>query len=301
MTVCPCCGFKFEGDLQRDGCASCGARAVGEPLSRPAQELPFYGRALFVGVAGGIIFLTFLVSTTLALFENGPVSLRFWSIVSAAETAAWRLKWIALPVMILMLWAGSLLCKSIRRNPKRFAGSRIAHAGLSAALLVAVMIVTFIGITIPERLRQHERGNDAATYARGYTISRALLEYRSRFGTLPTALEELRTALPDPDGSIAAALNSLEAASYNPGAEVASISKKKSRSLRGSALRDATLRSTDDAPGGGLSFTKYELRLPGEDKKLGTEDDWTIRDGVIYKPVEAEEQPTQSAEVNSKP
>jgi hypothetical protein len=301
LTVCPCCGFKFEGDLQRDGCASCGARAVGEPLSRPTQELPFYGRALFVGVAGGIILLTFLVTTALALFENAPVSLRFWSIVSAAETAAWRLKWVALPVMILMLWAGSLLCKSIRRNPKRFAGSRIAHAGLSAALLVALMIVTLIGITIPERLRQHERGNDAATYARGYTICRARLEDRSRFGTLPTALEEMRTALPDPDGSIAAALNSLEVASYNPGAEVASISKKKPRTLRGSALRDATLRSTDDAPGGGLSFTKYELRLPGEDKKLGTDDDWTIRDGVIYKPVEAEEQPTQPAELNSKP
>ena len=299
MTVCPCCGFKFEGDLQRDGCKACGARAVGPPLSKPARELPFYGRALFVAATGGIILVIFLISTIVALFETTPVSLRFWSVVSAAETAAWRLKWIALPVTLLTIWAGSLICASIRRNPKRFAGSRIAHGGLMATTLVALMIATFIGITIPERLRQHQRGNDAATYAKGYTIARALLDYRMRFGTLPTALDELRN-LPDADGSIAAALAGVEAAAYSPGAEVASLPKKKPRPLRGSALRDATFRSTDDAPGGGLSFTKYELHLPGEDKKLGTEDDWTIRDGVIIKPVEPDEQ-AQPADAARKP
>src|SRR2546421_4821677 len=152
MTVCPCCGFKFEGDLQRDGCKSCGARAVGPPLSKPALELPFYGRALFVGAMGGLMLGMFLVSTIVALFERAPISLRFWSIVSAAETAAWRLKWLALPASITALWIGSLICASIRRNPQRFAGSRIAHSGLTAAALVSVMIATFIGITIPERL-----------------------------------------------------------------------------------------------------------------------------------------------------
>lgn len=293
MTVCPCCGSKFEGDLQRDGCADCGARAVGPPLSKPARELPFYGRALFVGVMGGLTLLTFLISTAFALFEKTPVSLRFWSVVSAAETAAWRLKWIALPVTILTLWTGSIICASIRRNPKRFAGSRLAHGGLTASALVAVMIATFIGITIPERLRQRERGNEAATYAQGYAIQRALLEYRTRFGTLPATLDELKEGLkviPDPDGSMASALKDVDASAYNPGADLAALPKKKPRSLRGSALRDATLRSTDDTPNGGLSFTKYEMRLPGFDKKLGTDDDWTIRDGVIIKPVESEEQ-----------
>ncbi|HYJ46304.1 MAG TPA: hypothetical protein VEV81_06785, partial [Pyrinomonadaceae bacterium] len=66
LTVCPCCGFKFEGDLH-DGCASCGARAVGPPLSKPISELPFYGRSLFVGAVGGLLLITFLVSTILAL------------------------------------------------------------------------------------------------------------------------------------------------------------------------------------------------------------------------------------------
>ncbi len=106
MTVCPCCGFKFEGDLQRDGCASCGARAVGPALSRPVRELPSYGRSLFVGVTGGVMLATFLVSTLSALFERGSASFGFWSIMGAAETAAWRLKWVAIPATIFALWTG---------------------------------------------------------------------------------------------------------------------------------------------------------------------------------------------------
>jgi hypothetical protein len=32
-----------------------------------------------------------------------------------------------------------------------------------------------------------------------------------------------------------------------------------------------------------LAFTNYVLRLPGEDKILGNEDDWVGRDGMIMK------------------
>jgi type II secretory pathway pseudopilin PulG len=290
LTVCPCCGFKFEGDLQIDGCASCGARAVGPALSRPVRELPSYGRSLLVGVMGAVMLVTFLVSTIVALFERAPVSFGFWSIMGAAETAAWRLKWIAIPASIIALWAGTLICRSIRRNPKRFTWSRVAHSGLTAAITVVVLIVTLIGITVPERLRQRELREEAAIYAQGYTIQRALLDYRARYGSLPATLDELSKKLPDPDGSIAAALSGLSTSAYTPGADLAALPKKKSRSLRGSALRNVSLRSTDDTPEGGLSFTKYEMRLPGPDSKLGTEDDWTMRDGLIIKPVKAEEQ-----------
>ena len=289
MTVCPCCGFKFEGDLQIDGCASCGARAVGPPLSRPVRELPTYGRALLVGVMGGVMLATFLISTIVALFERAPVSLRFWSIMGAAETAAWRLKWIAIPTTIIALWAGSLICRSIRRNPKRFIWSRVANGGLWAAITVAVLIVTLIGITVPERLHQIELRQEAAIYAQGYTIQRALLDYRARYGTLPSTLDELRR-LPDSDNSIAAALAGIEATAYSPGADLAALPKKKSRTPRGVALRNVSMRSVDDAPEGGLSFTRYEMRLPGPDNKLGTEDDWTMRDGVIIKPIKVEDQ-----------
>ena len=300
MTVCPCCGFKFEGDLQVDGCSSCGARAVGPALSRPVRELPSYGRALLVGVMGGVMLITFLVSTIIALFERAPVSFRFWSIMGAAETAAWRLKWIAIPATMIALWAGSLICRSIRRNPKRFIWSRVAHSGLWSIITVAVLIAVLIGITVPERLHQIELRQEAAIYAQGYTIQRALLDYRARYGTLPSTLDELRR-LPDADHSIAAALVGIEATAYSPGADLAALPKKKSRTPRGAALRNASLRSTDDAPEGGLSFTKYEMRLPGPDNKLGTEDDWTMRDGVIIKPVKAEEQTESSDAARRQP
>jgi hypothetical protein len=289
LTVCPCCGFKFEGDLQIDGCASCGARAVGPALSRPVRELPSYGRALLVGVMGAVMLGTFLISTVVALFERAPVSFGFWSIMGAAETAAWRLKWIAIPTTIIALWVGSLICRSIRRDPKRFIWGRVAHNGLWAVITVAVLIVTLIGITVPERMRQVELRQEAAIYAQGYTIQRALLDYRARYGTLPSTLDELRK-LPDSDHSIASALVGIEAAAYTPGADLAALPQKKSRTPRGVALRNASMRTTDDAPEGGLSFTKYEMRLPGPDNKLGTEDDWTMRDGLIVKPAKVEEQ-----------
>ncbi len=294
MTVCPCCGFKFEGDMERDGCAKCGARAVGPPLSRPVRELPSYGRSLFAGVTGGVMLITFLVSTLVALFERGTSSFGFWTIMGAAETAAWRLKWAAIPAAVFAIWTGALICRSIRRNPHRFLWSRAASTGLWSSVTVAVLIATLIGITVPERLRQRELRQEAAIYAQGYTIQRALLDYRARYGTLPAALDELRR-LPDSDSSISTALAGIDSNAYSPGAELAALPKKKSRSLRGSALRNASLRSTDDVPGGGLSFTRYELRLPGPDNKLGTEDDWAMRDGLITKPVEADKQPVASS------
>jgi hypothetical protein len=251
--------------------------------------LPSYGRALLVGVMGAVTLATFLVTTIVALFERAPVSFGFWSIMGAAETAAWRLKWVAIPATIITLWAGVLICRSIRRNPKRFMWSRVAHSGLWSAITVAVMIATLIGITVPERLHQRELREEAAIYAQGYTIQRALLDYRARYGTLPATLDELRR-LPDADNSIATALVGVEGTAYSPGADLAALPKKKSRSLRGAALRNASLRSTDDSTEGGLSFTKYEMRLPGPDNKLGTEDDWMMRDGVIIKPVKLEEQ-----------
>ena len=285
MTVCPCCGFKFEGDLERDGCASCGARAVGPALNRPVRELPSYGRSLFAGVTGGVMLVTFFAATLVALFERGASSFGFWTVMGAAETAAWRLKWVAIPAALFAIWTGALICRSIARNPHRFLWGRIARGGLWSAITAAALVATLIGVTVPERLRQRELRQEASIYAQGYTIQRALLDYRARYGTLPATLDELRR-LPDSDGSISAALVGIDAAAYSPGAELAALPKKKSRSLRGSALRNASLRSTDDVPGGGLSFTRYELRLPGPDNKIGTDDDWAMRDGLITKPVE---------------
>ena len=282
MTICPCCGFKFAGDL-RNGCAGCGAQAVGEPLARPEHELPSYGRALLIGAIGSLALLLFFAATLLAFLERTPLSFDFWSITASAETAAWRLKWLALPLTVVSIWLGWRVCASLRKEPVRFMGSRVAHGGLAASVLFAVMVATLIGVTVPERMRQRQRSHEAANRALLYTHNRAFMEYRARFGTYPAELSDLSN-LPDPDGSIADLIKRAEQSSYKPWTELAATQPvpAKSRPLRVAALRPATLNSdADAAPGEGVPFTNYELRLPGEDKILGNEDDWLMRDGMV--------------------
>lgn len=287
MTICPCCGSKFKGDLHA-GCLACGARAVGEPLVRPEHELPSYGRALFVGAVGALLLIAFLVATVSALIALPTFSLNTGSIVAAAESAAWRLKWVALPVTLGALWSGARICAGLRREPARFMGTRLAYGGLITSAIVSLLIATFIGVTIPERLRRHERGIEASYRAQLYTIARAQLEYRARYGTLPASLDDLRDKerLPDPDGSIAAALTGVTSNSYKSWSVQARLPEAKSRKQRGTALRRVSLSASaaDDMPDEGVTFTNYELRLAGEDKIMGTEDDWMIRDGMIVRP-----------------
>lgn len=292
MTVCPCCGSRFEGDL-RGGCPACGARAVGEPLARPERELPAYGRALVVGSMGLFLLFSFTLSTLFALFEQTPLKIGFWPMISAAETAAWRLKWFALPLSVVALWGGLLIYRSIRHEKSRFGGHDFARSGLGASALVLLMIVTFIGLTVPERLRQRQRGMEAAIEAQGYTLQRAFLEYRARYKTYPTSIKDLQEGLADPDGSIAVALSNIDPNSYKPSANLADASTAKPRPMAGAALRRvSTNNTTDDAVNEKISFTNYEVRLPGADKIPNTDDDWLMRDGLFVRP-------TRSAPVSS--
>lgn len=290
MTVCPCCGFKFEGDLH-DGCVSCGARAIGAPLAPPERELPFYGRALFVGMLGAILFSALLVTVVVALFERVPFSFDFWSLVGALETGAWRMKWALLPMALVALWLGARVCASIRREPTRFGGTRLAHGGLAALALVVVMLLTGIARIAPERWRQRQRGLEAGLQARLWTFQRAQLQYRALYGTFPAEVRDL-SKLPDADGSVALAVAGLDSNNYKPSVDLAALpSKPKSRQLRGAALRKTSANgSSDDAPTESISFTNYELRLPGDDKKLNTADDWIMRDGMVIKPARALDQ-----------
>ena len=283
------------------GCVACGAQAVGEPLAKPEHELPTYGRALFVTATGATLLFVFPARVIAVLIERAPASLDLWSFIYAAEMAAWRLKWFALPATLLALWTGIRLYQSIRRSPARFAGSRLAHSGLAASILVTLLIATLIGVTVPERLRWRQLGIEAATRAQGYTLDRALLEYRIRYGTLPATFDDLRERLPDPDGSIAAALSSIDHSSYKPRADLAALPKQKPRVLSGAALRRVSMTSTEDTTEESISFTNYELRLPGEDKILNTPDDWTMRDGIIIKPSPAEQNAITNNDTTSTP
>ncbi len=286
MTICPCCGFKFTGTLT-DGCGNCGAQAVGEPLPKPAYELPSYGRSLLLVVTGSLLVLFFAVQTIVAMAKLSSGSLsrlfQFWMWVAAGETAAWRLKWVSIPVLFITLWAGLKLYRSIKREPDKFCGLKYARHGLLASATVGFLIAVLIGVTVPARLRQRQMSIDAGIRADYYTFERATLEYQIKYKTLPADFKELYDRVSDPDGSLARAIANLDPAGYHPSADVAAIATQKQRNLRGVVIRNASYTATDDAPPGGLAFTTFELRLPGEDKILGNEDDWIARNGVIMK------------------
>jgi hypothetical protein len=246
-----------------------------------------------------------LVIATLVQFRGFPLRvsslislLNLSTILSAGEIAAWRLKWVALPIAIVAIWSSARLVRSIKNSPDRFIGLLPARAGFAAAIIATLMVATLIGVTVPERVRRHEWAVDAGYYAQAYTIQRALLEYRVLHGTLPTGDDLVKglSTLPDPDGSIAAALRNMNPTGYQPNSVVAVASTKSKPLGRGTALRFATTSANADPPS--VSFTNYDLRLPGPDKLLNTDDDFLVYDGLVIK---ASDLPASSATKPSVP
>ena len=286
MTICPCCGFKFDGALS-NGCDACGARPVGEPLPKPEHELPSYGRSLFLVVIGLLMVGAFLIQTIVALATKATVSFGFWAWIAAGQTAAWRLKLVAIPFTVLVLWGARKIYRSMLESPERFCGIRYAKAGYMVSASVPVVIVALIGMTIPERLNQRRLAIEAEHYAHGYAIDRALFEYQAKFGKgqNPVDLADLRQ-LPDPDGSIGRALDSLNidpkdySKVYRPSADVAAALPKLER--RPTVIKASHVESAEPIADG-LAFNRYSLQLPGPDKLYGTEDDLIVRDGMITK------------------
>lgn len=276
MTICPCCGVRFEGDL-RQGC-QCGARSVGEPLPKPERELPAYGRSLLLTIVGIAMVLGFLAQTILAMAKNG-FSLSFWSWIAAGETAAWRLKWVAIPIALIVLWGGRRIYRSMLSTPSRFVGMKMARRGLLASAMVSLLIATLIGITVPARLRQRQMSIDAEQNAKAYTIIRAQLMYQAKHGTFPIEFRDLYELADDP--VIFEALRDVDPAGYQPKADIAAGPSEKTRRIGGASIRNASVRTAPDEPAAGLAFTNYDLRLAGPDNILRTDDDLLIRDGVV--------------------
>ncbi|MDQ3684907.1 MAG: hypothetical protein M3430_04820 [Acidobacteriota bacterium] len=292
MTICPCCGSKFEGDLERDGCSACGARAVGPPLARPAHELPSYGHALASGVGGALLLVVFVATTLAALVTAKSSSINFWDVVAAGEVAAWQLKWLLFPAAALVVWMCVRARRKIVRQPARYTGLSAARAGFSMATIAAAAVALLIGVTIPERLRQRELALQAADDVVRHASNRMLLGYMSRHGSLPTNVDELIKDLrntPDPDGTLAKVIAEMQAGVYSPEASLASVpeaaKKKSARRISSVRMRSVSDRAAaaDDTPGQSISFTNYELVLPGRDKILGTPDDLRIRDGLMIE------------------
>jgi hypothetical protein len=286
LNICPCCGAKTNGDLLTTACEACGARAVGPPLARPEKELPSYLSALLVGASSALLCGVFLVNTIFSFFEQKPLTFDFWNVVAAGETAAWHLKWLALPLSLALIWAGARVSARIVREPSRLTGLRLAEAGFKLSVVLAVGLTVLLGLAIPERLRQRERSIEAARNVEGYEAIKVLYEYRARFNSFPATAEDLQK-LPDPDGSVARLMASMRSEAYEPQSAIAALPvTAKTNAPRAAAnvpMRPVALRTAigGDVAGEALSFTNYKLRLPGKDKTLGTEDDLMIRDGMI--------------------
>lgn len=238
--------------------------------------------------------LTFLGQTIAALVQQVPASLSAWAWLKATElaieTAAWRLKWVAIPAVLIVLWSSRKIYRPMLQSPARYCGLRYARRGLRISALVCLLIVTFIGVSVPTRLVRRHEAREAATHAWAYRIDRAMLEYAARFHTFPPDdYEQALKRLPDPDGSLAEALRELGPGAYKTsGPDLAALPGKNMRTLRGAAIRKASLDSTpDNTLAAGVSFTNYEIRLPGPDKAVGTDDDLILRDGVITRASEA--------------
>ena len=238
----------------------------------------------------------FVVSLVAILVENKGAWLRFSAIMTAGEVAAWRLKWTALPIAIAMLWSGARSIRTIKSDQSRFAGLRIARCGFASAIMTTILIATLISITVPERLRRYQWAIEARTASRAYTVNRALLEFKDQYGTLPSELRELYK-LPDPNGAIADALANIDPIGYQPSTVVASAATKvKPLSLRGGALRNASLGpSVEPSTDRGVTFTSYDLRLAGPDKIMNTDDDLIVRDGVIMAAAQLSRPATSSS------
>jgi hypothetical protein len=231
--------------------------------------------------------VVFLTTTIIAVLENSVIKLDFWSLAGAAETASWRLKFVAVPVSIFSIWVGTFLYRSISRGKGRFAGIGLARTGLALSVLVTVLFITTIAITIPARLQQQEDGQKAGVNARFYALKYAQLKYQSKYNTFAWKFEDLTQNLEDPDGSIARAVNESikEGISYTPRSDVAAtLPKLKATNLKGRALRSTSAATSDDSAGQQFSATSYEVRLPGPDKILGTADDPRMVDGRIITP-----------------
>jgi hypothetical protein len=237
--------------------------------------LPSYGHALAVCAAGLALLAAALGATAGSLLEFGEFGLDAKTLLRAAETAAWRLRWTALPAGFVLTGLCAWAYARMRREPARFVGHAHARLGLMTSAAVAVALAALVGVTIPERLRMRELGRRAAENAVLYETDLALARYRKRFGTYPAALTDLRR-LEDPDGSVARLLARIAPGEYKPETDLASLPAG-----RGGRARGRRRAGTTDASGPGLALTNYGLTLPGRDRVLGTEDDLYLRDGRI--------------------
>ncbi len=246
--------------------------------------LPSFVAAAITAGLGGLSLMMLALGTVTTLLEEGSLlGAAFWDWISAAETTAWRLKFMLMPLALGASWASWRAYFKILRRPAEFTGKGMSIAGFASSFAALTLLVTLIGVTIPARLEKQEIARSVKSDVPLYSFNRALTEYRIRYGSYPADMSDLKK-LPDADGSIAKLLAQFPPEGYTASAQKASVPASKGGRLRAPRLRQAALLRDDaddsDAGGDRISFTNYVLKLPGEDGMLNTEDDLVIRDGV---------------------
>ncbi|MEJ7712571.1 MAG: hypothetical protein WKF84_22665 [Pyrinomonadaceae bacterium] len=229
--------------------------------------LPSFVAAAITAGLGGLSLMALTGGTvTTILEERSLFAASFWDWISAAETAAWRLKFILMPLALGATWASWRAYFRILRRPAEFTGKGMSVAGFASSCAALTLLVTLIGVTIPVRLEKQEIARSVKNDVPLYSFNRALIEYRIRYGSYPADMSDLKK-LPDADGSIAKLLAQFPSEGYTASAQKASVPASKSGKLRAPRLRQAALRdNADDSDTGGdrISFTNYILKLPGK-------------------------------------
>jgi ribosomal protein L40E len=295
LDVCPCCGAE-NADQFFEECRSCGALPVGAPLAPPENLLPSYWRALGAAAGGALLPILFLISSFAAWLNVKPLRFGFWDFAAAGETAAWRLKFIALPVALFVFWMSRRVLRRVQTEPTRFTGSSLARFGAVSSVSFIFIVALFIGITVPARFEQRKLARRAEREAQGYALMNLLIKYKMRFGTFPSDLNAERLKEIGADEQTLALVSKLKNVNYVPTSDIAATLPAfdaKSRALRGAAATrirpvalksgaDASASRIDDATLTGLPFTSFKLTIPGDEGLFGREDDVEITEsGVV--------------------
>jgi hypothetical protein len=168
--------------------------------------------------------------------------------------------WAACGAVLVAISARRAI-RLIRANPERYGGYRVAASVLAVTLVSGSVIGGYGFSRIPRLLDKRRIRATAATAATFYEITNLVESYRRKNGSYPPSGEVLRRFAGRPlpkdywDRLI----------SYQTTANIADARKG----------------------GGPFQFNNFELRSPGPDGELETQDDLVMRDGVLYSNAEA--------------
>lgn len=275
--ICPCCGQEKEIEARQ--CVQCGARQVGEALAQPDVMLPGMGPAMLAFGCGLLVIGIFMIAW---IFSNdmkvGRVlvtglfgdSLRSTKMMLDADPKlpgyrifnydalrmAFMLSVVLIPLSALGIWLARRARNLAMAAPERFGGLGLSRLSM---VISTVWLVLFTAVTvssIPRAIAGGRERRRAETRATMYRLHQeALQKYYHEYGSYPQELNDLSRV------SVvwAPATDYWENRfAYTPVGEIAS---------NGSAI----------------SLGTYRLVSAGSDGRMGTSDDLTMIDGVIYE------------------